>query len=74
MKVVVFVVIFILVFISCIIYAIHSESKFYNHGKCKECGNDLRHFDTDSQGGRGYCCDQCGYHTWVSYNCVDKRK
>lgn len=26
----------------------------------------------DSQGGRGYCCHDCMYFTWVSYNCVDK--
>ena len=41
------------------------------YGICPHCNNKLRNFDTDSQGGRGYKCN-CGYYTWVSYNCVDK--
>lgn len=52
--------------------AIHLEKKSFNDGKCIKCGSRLRHFDTDSQGGRGYKCGKCSYHTWVSYNCVDK--
>ena len=47
------------------------EKKAFNNGYCKECGNKLRYFDTDSQGGRGYICDKCGHCVWVSYN-VDK--
>ena len=47
------------------------EKRDFNNGICPHCNNKLRNFDTDSQGGRGYKCD-CGYHTWVSYNCVDK--
>lgn len=35
-------------------------------------GGKLKYFDTDSQGGRGYCCDKCKYFTWVSYYFVDK--
>ena len=48
------------------------EKKKYNNGICRECGYPLRHFDTDSQGGRGYICDACKYSCWVSYN-VDKK-
>lgn len=48
------------------------EEHYYNNGICRHCGKPLRYFDTDSQGGRGYCCDDCGYHTWVSYKTVDK--
>ena len=51
---------------------IYLEKKSYNRGICIECGKKLRLFDHDSHGGRGYCCDNCCYHTWVSYNCVDK--
>lgn len=47
------------------------EKKAYNNGYCPNCGEKLRHFDTDSQGGRGYTCKKCGYTTWVSYN-IDK--
>lgn len=47
------------------------EKRMYNNGICRECGYPLRHFDTDSQGGRGYICDACKYYCWVSYN-VDK--
>ena len=48
------------------------EKKEYNNGICRECGYPLRHFDTDSQGGRGYICDACKFSCWVSYN-VDKK-
>lgn len=52
---------------------IYLEKKDYNQGICKNCGAKLRLFDYDSHEGRGYCCDNCRYHTWVSYKCVDKR-
>ena len=48
------------------------EYKYFNHGICPYCGTKLRHFDTDSQGGRGYTCGKCNYYTWVSYGIVDK--
>lgn len=47
------------------------EKRNFNNGVCVHCGTSLRYFDTDSQGGRGYICDKCGYATWVSYNRVD---
>ena len=53
------------------IIARNSEKKEYNDGICTKCGNKLRLFDEDSQGGRGYHCDKCGRFVWVSYN-VDK--
>ena len=67
-------IIFWVVAIFAIVIAIarHSEAKSFNGGKCRECGNMLRLFDMDSQGGRGYICNECGYITWVSYN-VDKK-
>lgn len=49
------------------------EKKHFNNGCCPECGTKLRCFATDSQGARGYTCDACGYHTWVSYDSVDKK-
>ena len=49
------------------------EAKDFNDGKCPNCNKKLKHFDTDSQGGRGYCCRECGYYTWVSYKTVDKK-
>ena len=63
----------ILLFIVGLLWARLSEKKAYNNGVCTKCGEKLRHFDCDSQGGRGYCCDKCGRVVWVSYN-VDKRK
>ena len=48
-----------------------SSSKF-SPAICPKCGKKLKWFDTDSQGGRGYCCHDCRYFIWVSYNCVDK--
>ena len=47
------------------------EKKEYNNGICPKCGGNLRSFDSDSQGGRGYNCDKCNNFVWVSYN-VDK--
>lgn len=49
------------------------EKRDFNNGICPDCGATLRFFDTDSQGGRGYCYDNCLYHTWVSYDTVDKK-
>ena len=48
------------------------EKKSFNNCKCIRCGYPLQHFDNDSQGGRGYICNKCGYTTWVSWNSVDK--
>ncbi|MBE7053451.1 MAG: hypothetical protein E7391_04160 [Ruminococcaceae bacterium] len=50
------------------------EKKGFNFGYCPICHTKLRHFANDSQGGRGYICDECNYHTWVTYNCVDKQR
>jgi len=44
-----------------------SERKSWNNGICPKCGENLTHFDTDSQGGEGWGCDKCNYITWVSY-------
>ena len=49
------------------------EKASFNDCKCIRCGYPLRHFDNDSQGGRGYKCDKCGYITWVSWHSVDKK-
>lgn len=46
------------------------EKKRWNHGYCPECGLKWIHYDTDSQGGRMYRCDN--WHGCdVSYN-IDK--
>lgn len=62
----------IFVFILLILWARYEEKKAYNRGFCLRCGTKMRNFDMDSQGGRGYCCDKCHYHTWVSYR-IDKK-
>lgn len=49
------------------------EKKDYNSGICPHCGKKLILFDTDSQGGRGYICEECNYVAWVSYPFVDSR-
>ena len=70
----------IILFVSCALLiflitriGVFLEKKSFNNGRCICCGNTLRLFDYDSQGGRGYTCDCCKYKTWVSYPCVDKR-
>ena len=56
-----------------IILGIRSDKKDFNNGICPRCGAPLRHFDTDSQGGRGYNCTGCGkYYTWISWP-VDRK-
>lgn len=62
-----------------VLLSIRREARDYNHGVCPRCESQnkcvemrkLKKFDEDSQGGRGYKCDCCGYVTWVSYDCVD---
>lgn len=70
---------FIVIFIVIVIFSVvgyimgpRSEAKRFNGGVCPLCGEKFRYFDTDSQGGRGYTCDNCMYTTWVSYNRVDR--
>lgn len=66
------IILLIIVLVSLPLIGIHLEKKGYNNGRCPKCSISLRHFDTDSQGGRGYCCPNCHYATWVSYKIVDK--
>lgn len=63
----------IILVITGILIGMYLEYKEFNNGICPKCGKRLKHFDTDSQGGRGYCCCDCHYFTWVSYDCVDKK-
>lgn len=55
------------IFIVSLYLAVCNEVKDWNGGYCPRCGKKLRHFDCDSQGGDGWCCDACDYTTWVSY-------
>lgn len=69
-----FICILIIILVICGIgYCIHCERVEFNNGICPKCGKPLKFFDMDSQGGRGYCCNDCRYYTWVSYNCIDKK-
>ena len=63
-------VIFIGLCLGCI-WAYCGEKRDYNKGKCPKCYGELRQFDTDSQGGRGYCCENSDYYTWVSYPFIE---
>ena len=49
------------------------EKKQYNGGRCRICYGELRHFDNDSQGGRGYCCHN-GHYIWICWAGIDKVK
>jgi len=68
------ILIMIALFICVILVAITLEKRDYNNGICKYCGKPLRHFDTDSQGGRLYTCPEFCNLVSVSYSCVDRRK
>lgn len=61
-----------IVWILLILFAPNDEKEKFNNGICKVCGQKLKCFDTDSQGGRGYTCSEWHYPVWVSYPSVDK--
>lgn len=69
---IIFISVLVLIFVLGIIVAWYLESKGFNGGVCPKCGHQFKHFDTDSQGGRGYRCEGCGHITWVSYPFVDR--
>ena len=66
------IILMVLLFITLIIIGIAWEKRDYNNGICKYCGKPLRHFDTDSQGGRLYTCPNFCNLVCVSYPCVDR--
>lgn len=51
------------------------ENRKMRRKECMEvtCGNPLRDWAINCRGERGYLCEICGYHTWVSYKTVDKK-
>ena len=49
-----------------------SESRVWNNGFCRKCGNKWKYFATDSQSGRGYKCSH-GHYIWISYP-IDKNE
>lgn len=59
-------------FVAFIMYAIKSEKRRFNDGKCPYCNVQWKQFDMDSQGGRGYDCPRCGKTVWISYPSVDR--
>ncbi len=51
------------------------ERRAWNGGRCDKCGAPWVSFDTDSQGGRGYCCrnhEITHYGPWISYPGIDQ--
>jgi hypothetical protein len=52
-------------FIGAVIVAT-TEHKAFNKGYCK-CGEKFESFDTDSQGGTGWQCPNCGFSFWTSW-------
>lgn len=65
-----FLLVFLWIGMACVF--VHLDRKEFNHGICKRCGKPLRHFDNDSHGGQGWCCDTCGYPIWISWIDGDK--
>lgn len=64
---------FFAIFIAASIYSFVCDKKRYNGGYCPHCGKKLYQFDVDSQGARGYTCEECCHIVWISYPSVDKR-
>jgi tRNA(Ile2) C34 agmatinyltransferase TiaS len=55
-----------------VLLAIHFEKKDFNNGFCPHCKSKLYFFHCDNQGRRGYKCEKCRCHIWISYSTVDK--
>ena len=53
---------------------IAKEKREYNNGVCPKCNSRLQYIETDMDNEkRLYVCSKCNdYHTWISYDCVDK--
>lgn len=65
-------IIILMFFMFWIIYMNRSTEKtWWNDGKCPKCGQPWVWFDTDSQGGRGYKCNNCNKCIWISYKNID---
>jgi len=67
-------IIIIMIFIIVLISGRKSDKNKWNNGECSRCKNKWEHFDTDSQGGRGYICNKCKDIIWISYNIDKERK
>lgn len=48
-------------------WAYLGEKRAWNGGLCPHCLSSWEQRDTDSQGGRMYCCPGCRGAIWVSY-------
>lgn len=66
-------IVFVIIWLVGIPLCVLDDKKQYNNGICPDCGKELVHIDTDSQGGRGYLCKNCGYITWISWP-VDRKR
>ena len=66
-------IILIIILIIITTIAIIIEKRNYNKGICRICGKELKFFDMDSQGGRGYICPN-GHTVWVTYLLIDKNQ
>lgn len=51
-----------------------NEKRIFNNGICPYCKTKLKYFDTDSQGSRGYICNNCGYNAWIVFSFDKKNK
>jgi len=64
----------IIVFSIIVFLAWFFERMQWNDGICGNCNNPWVYFDTDSQGGRGYKCKNCGNVVWISWPFIDTMK
>lgn len=62
-----YLIVLIVIWLSIMRLLVIVDKHKYNHGYCRNCGNKVRHFDDDSQGGHGFVCDNCGKDFWISW-------
>lgn len=59
----------ILFLVGITLYIRYREKKEFNDGVCTHCGSNFKIFDTDSQGGTGWTCEnhKCENYLWTSW-------
>lgn len=68
-------IIFLILFSLCVVltlFTINKEKKKWNNGYCPLCGKEWKQFDTNSQGGIIYKCENDHWFT-CTYN-IDKKR
>lgn len=65
---------FVLVFIFALMRLKAEERKLWNRGRCFVCRSPWVKFSHCKDSGRGYYCEKCQRHIWISFSGIEKQK